>query len=79
MLDGGTIAIRLRAQRGAWQPEGADGPTLSVDAFGEEGGSLTVPAPLIRVGEGTTIAVSIRNKLDVPLRVHGLCTRNDHP
>ncbi|MET0213189.1 MAG: multicopper oxidase domain-containing protein [Vicinamibacterales bacterium] len=79
MLDGASVAIRLRAQRGAWQPEGANGPTLSVEAFGEEGRSLTVPAPLIRVGEGTTIAVSIRNELDVPLRVHGLCTRNDHP
>ena len=35
-----------------------------------------VPAPLIRVVEGTTIVVSVRNDLTSPLRVHGLCARD---
>lgn len=49
---------------------------LTVDAFGEEGAALTVPAPLIRVTEGASLAVSIRNDLPTPLRVHGLCARD---
>ena len=73
---GGTVTIRLRAARGRWQPEGPGGPTLTIDAFGEEGKPLMVPAPLIRVVEGTTIALSVRNSLDAPLRIHGLCARD---
>src|SRR5215510_6261624 len=74
-----TVTIRLRAAQGAWRPEGDTGPALTVEAFGEEGRELLVPAPLIRVVEGTTIAVSVRNELEVPLRVHGLCTRDGTP
>ena len=75
-IAGDTATIRLRAAAGHWQPEGPDGPVLTVDAFGEEGAALTVPAPLIRVAEGVSIAVSIRNDLATPLRVHGLCARD---
>jgi FtsP/CotA-like multicopper oxidase with cupredoxin domain len=77
--DRDTVTVRLRAARGAWRPEGANGPALTVEAFGEEGGPLTVPAPLIRVAEGTTIAVSVRNELEAPLRIHGLCARDGTP
>ena len=75
-IAGDTATIRLRAAAGHWQPERPDGPVLTVDAFGEEGAALTVPAPLIRVAEGVSIAVSIRNDLATPLRVHGLCARD---
>src|SRR5262245_47950337 len=75
----GTVTIRLRAALGAWRPEGENGPALTIDAFGEEGRALSVPAPLIRVVEGTTIAVSVRNELEVPLRLHGLCARDGTP
>ena len=74
-LERGTLTLALRAAAGRWQPEGPGGATLEIEAFGEVGKALTVPAPLIRVSEGTTIAVSIRNDLDAPLVVHGLCTR----
>src|SRR5262245_7671084 len=40
-----TVSIRLRAAKGRWQPEGPEGPTLTVDAFGEEGKPLMVPSP----------------------------------
>jgi FtsP/CotA-like multicopper oxidase with cupredoxin domain len=73
---GATVTIRLRAAEGVWRPEGDGGLALTVEAFGEEGGALTVPAPLVRVTEGTTVVVSVRNDLTTPLRVHGLCTRN---
>ena len=76
-LDSGTLKLALRAGKGDWQPEGADGPTLTVEAFGEVGKALTVPAPLIRVVQGTAIAASIRNDLDAALVVHGLCARDE--
>jgi FtsP/CotA-like multicopper oxidase with cupredoxin domain len=75
-VDGDTVTIRLRAATGAWRPGGNGGPSVIVEAFGEEGAALTVPAPLIRVTEGTTIAASVRNELPTPLRVHGLCARD---
>ena len=52
-LDRGTLTLTLRAGRGAWRPEGPAGPALDIEAFGETSSSLTVPAPLIRVEEGT--------------------------
>jgi FtsP/CotA-like multicopper oxidase with cupredoxin domain len=78
-VDGDTVTITLRAGRGAWRPEGPHGPALSVEAFAEEGAALSIPAPLIRVREGATLAVSIHNDLPAPLRVHGLCTRDGSP
>ena len=74
-LADGVLTLELRAASGLWQPQGASGPALRVQAFGEEGQSLSTPAPLIRVPEGTEIAVSIRNELPDGLRVHGLCER----
>jgi manganese oxidase len=71
-----TLTINLRAAIGAWRPEGHRGPALTTEAFGEEGSVLQVPAPLLRVRQGTQIRASVRNTLDVMLRVHGLCTRD---
>ena len=51
-LERGTLTLRLRAALGMWQPEGAAGPTLSIEALGETSAPLTVPAPMIRVEEG---------------------------
>ena len=70
------MTVRLRAAAGDWRPEGDDGPTLRIEALGEEGRPLMVPAPLLRVVEGTTLVVSVRNDLTSPLRVHGLCARD---
>ncbi len=74
-LDRGTLTLALRADAGRWQPEGPAGPTLEIEAFGEVGRALTVPAPLIRVVEGTELAVSVRNDREATLVVRGLCTR----
>ena len=35
-----------------------------------------MPAPMVRVKEGTKIVASIANQMDVPLVVHGLCARD---
>ena len=75
----GTLTLKLRAAVGVWSPEGETGPALRVEAFGEESGPLTAPSPLIRVPEGTEIVASVRNDLDAPLRVHGLCARDGAP
>jgi FtsP/CotA-like multicopper oxidase with cupredoxin domain len=78
-LSGETLTLALRAAAGRWQPEGPGGPTLEIEAFGEVGKALTVPSPLIRVVQGTEISASIRNDLDAPLVVHGLCSRDAAP
>jgi FtsP/CotA-like multicopper oxidase with cupredoxin domain len=75
-LEQGVLTLALRASAGEWKPEGVDGPSLQIQAFGEVGAALAVPAPLIRVQEGTQIAVSIRNELVTNLTVHGLCARD---
>ena len=78
-LDAGTLSLALRAGRGRWSPEPAHGPALDIEAFGEVGQPLMVPAPLLRVVEGTTVAVAVTNELAAPLRVHGLCSRDGSP
>ncbi len=79
VLSNGTLTLRLRAAAGLWRPEGPDGPALSIEALGEASAPLTVPAPLIRVAEGTPIVVSIQNDLAGSLHVNGLCTRDGTP
>ena len=49
---------------------------MNVYAFAEEGKALQVPAPLIRVSEGTEIHVTLHNFLPVTAVVHGL---HQHP
>ena len=78
LADGGTLTLRLRAAT-APGARRARGPALTIEALGEASSALMVPAPLIRVPEGTPIVVSIRNDLAAPLRVHGLCARDGTP
>lgn len=62
-LSGDTLHLRLVIQMADWYPESDTGPVLAVAAIGEEGKSPQVPAPLIRVREGTIVVASIRNEL----------------
>lgn len=73
--DGATLTLHLVADVGRWRPMGMDGPAFDVAAFGEEGGTLSVPGPLVRTREGTVVEVSLRNALDSELRVFGLCDK----
>ena len=76
----GTLTLKLRAAVGLWSPEGETGPALPVEAFGEESGPLTAPSPLdSRPRRDRDRPRSIRNDLDQPLRVHGLCGRDGAP
>jgi FtsP/CotA-like multicopper oxidase with cupredoxin domain len=74
-LADGTLTLELRAQLGVWRPEGDGGRALLVAAFADGSSPPSVPAPLIRVPEGTTIVATIRNELERVLSVHGLCDR----
>jgi FtsP/CotA-like multicopper oxidase with cupredoxin domain len=74
-LDGNVLTIQLEARTGEWHPDGDSDLSVLVSAFGIEGGPLQIPAPLIRVVEGTEIRARIRNRLSVPLYVHGLFSR----
>jgi FtsP/CotA-like multicopper oxidase with cupredoxin domain len=75
-IQGGTLTVRLVAERGQWRPEEQDGPALEIAAFREEGGQLRTPGPLLRAPEGTRVVAYIRNGLSQSLVVHGLVT---HP
>ena len=74
-LRDGVLTLRLELRRGVWHPEGEDGESIPVYAFGEEGKPLQVPAPLVRVPQGTVIEVSVQNTLAVPATLHGLHER----
>ena len=74
-IEGDVLNVRLFAGVGSWRPEGPQGAPIEIAAFGEEGADLSIPGPLIRVREGTTVAITLRNALGSALRVTGLCTR----
>ena len=72
----GVLTIRLVATTGVWFPEDDSSPGVPMQAFGVEGKAPTVPAPLIRVPEGTEVIAIVRNAIpNVTLRVHGLQSR----
>jgi len=74
-LRNGVLTLELRAQHGLWRPEGESGPAIRIEAFSEGTSAPSAPAPLIRVPEGTVIAVTLRNDLTHTMRVQGLCDR----
>lgn len=68
-----TLVLRLVVGRAEWYPEAADGPHITIEAFGEEGASPSIPAPLIRARAGTPIRATVRNALsDSTIHVIGL-------
>ena len=76
-LRDGELNIDLVVQMARWFPEAADGPSIVVPVVAEEGGPPRVPAPLIRVPEGTIIVATIRTALpDSAVTVHGM---QQHP
>lgn len=74
-LEDGTLTLDLEVRRGLWHVLGNDEPAVSVLAFAEVGQPASIPAPLIRVPEGTRVEVSVTNPMDAPLEVEGLSGR----
>jgi len=78
VMRGDTLTVILVARRTRWSPEGDSGPSVDVVAFGEDGRAPQIPAPMIRVREGTIIDVTVRNALaDSALNIVGLRQRPD--
>ena len=74
-LEGGALTLRLEIREAAWHPGAKDGPSMPILAFAEEGKSPSVPGPMIRVQQGTSIHVSVKNTTLFHASVHGLHAR----
>jgi manganese oxidase len=75
-MRGDTLEVDLEVRMATWFPEADSGPAVEVAAFAEVGKAPTVPAPLIRVTEGTFIVARVRNRLtDSTISLRGLITR----
>ena len=78
VLHADTLALSLVTRRARWSPEADSGPSVEVVAFAEAGAVPRVPAPLIRVREGTVLDITIANTgSDSTLEIVGLATRPD--
>lgn len=69
-LRDGVLELNLEARLVRWKgepsllsPDVSDPTVVTVLAFGEEGGPVTIPGPLIRVPEGTEVRVRVRNSI----------------
>jgi FtsP/CotA-like multicopper oxidase with cupredoxin domain len=74
-LENGVLNLQLELRSGAWRPEADDGPQLFVQAFGETGHATQIPGPMLRMPEGTTLHVTVTNKLRLKATVYGFNTR----
>lgn len=75
-LRGQRLALQLEIVEGDWHPDGDDGPGLRVPVFAEAGHAPSDPGPLVRVAEGTTVEVTIRNRVaGTSATVHGFHSR----
>ena len=63
VMRGDTLFVRLVLRNAEWFPQAESGPSLIVAAFAEEGKRPTIPAPLIRVREGTVVDITVRNEI----------------
>lgn len=69
----GLTTLDLEAVWAGWRPDLDVDTAVTVQAFAERGKNPTIPGPLLRVPQGTTVRVSVRNTFpDSTLVVHGL-------
>ena len=69
--------LNLEAREALWYPEGKDGPSILIAAFGEAGGPARAPGPMIRVPAGTEMRITVHNTLTTPMRLWGLQDRSE--
>ena len=75
-LRGGVLTLDLEVREVDWRPDRDDQPGIVVRAFAERGKRASIPGPLIRVPEGTTIVARVTNpRTSGTLVVRGLSTR----
>ena len=76
-LSDGVLRLDLEIVEGDWRLVGDDQLGGRVLAFAEVGGQPSIPGPLVRVGLGTRIEVSVTNRADSLIVVRGLDSRAD--
>jgi len=75
-LRDGVLTVDLEVREVDWRPDADDAPGLVVRAFAERGKRASIPGPLIRVPEGTTVVARVTNPMSHgTLVVRGLSTR----
>jgi manganese oxidase len=74
-LENGMLHVDLEIRMARWHPEADDGAWVDVAVFAERGKAPQVPGPLVRVPTGTTVELTLENRLDTTITVHGLLTR----
>lgn len=75
----GTHEVALEARAAAWYPWGADGQGLRGHVFASPGEAARVPGPMIRVGAGTPVRLSVHNTFSDTLLMLGLTDRGRRP
>jgi len=73
--ENGVLHLDLEVRMARWYPEADDGAWIDVPVFAEAGKPPEVPGPLIRIPTGTVLEVTLENRLDSAVTVHGLLTR----
>ncbi len=73
-VKGGVLRLNLELVEAKWYPDQDGGFNLSVYAFAEKGKKPQIPAPLIRVPQGTELRLEIHNTLPVAMFIRGLQT-----
>ena len=74
-LKDGILTLRLETKEGTWHPDADDGPGIPALTVAEEGGSPSIPGPMIRVPQGTRIHAFFKNTQPFPVVLHGFHQR----
>jgi len=75
-LRDGKLELKLDIVKAQWFPESDSGPSVTIQAFAEDGRAPEIPGPMIRIPEGTEIHIALHNSLpDSEVVVHGLHSR----
>lgn len=62
-MQDGVLEVQLIARQVHWRPDNDPDVTHNVLAFAERGGPARIPAPLIRVPQGTEVRITVRNSV----------------
>jgi len=77
---GDTLRVSLVVGLADWYPGSDTGTAIAVAAFSEAGEAPRIPAPLLRVPEGTVLDVTVRNALpDSTIHLAGFHTPSTRP
>lgn len=71
-LAGKTLTLSLDIVEAGYQPEGDHDPVVRAFAFAESGRVPDVPGPLLRAPVGTTVRLTVRNRSDSAITLHGI-------